>query len=142
MVHMVQTLRVIYGFVLVAMLFIPFGVYHSLSEPYIIGNLWGYILPIGYVGLMSGLLAILYQKIEFMRGFKFGSVMIFIGIVLLVSFLFLPREFFINLLHGISFSAGQIDIDAPVGNSVALGLSLFSITAGLLLRIIRSNSKS
>jgi hypothetical protein len=139
---MVQALRIIYGFVLAAMLFIPFGVYHSLSEPYVIENLWGYNLPIGYVGLMLGLLVVLYQKIEFMKGFKFGSIMLFVGIFLIVSFLFSPREVFINLLHGTSFSSGQIDIDAPVGNSVAWGLSLFSITAGLLLRIMRSNSKN
>ena len=135
MVLMVKILRVIYGLVLVAMLFIPFGVYHSRSEPFIIGSLWGYNLPVGYVGLILGLLAILYQKIGFMKVFKVGSVMLFIGIILLVSFLLSPSESFINLFHGTSFSAGQIDIDYPVGNSVVWGLSLFSIIAGLLLRI-------
>ncbi len=138
---MVQILRVIYGTVIVAMLLIPFGVYHSRSEPYITGNLSGYNLPIGYVGLISGLMAILYHKINILKGFKFGSVMIFIGIILLVSFLLSPSESFINLFRGTSFSSGQIDIDYAVGNSVVWGLSLFSIFAGLLLRITRSNSK-
>jgi len=120
---------------LFAILFTPFGVYHSRSEPYIIGNLWGYDLPIGYIGLASGLLVILYQKIDFLKKSKFGSIMIIIGIFLLLSFLFSPKDFFINLLNGTSFSAGQIDIDSPVGNSAVWGLSLFSIITGLLLRI-------
>ena len=132
-----QPLRLVYGLMLFAILFTPFGVYHSRSEPYIIGNLWGYDLPIGYIGLASGLLVILYQKIDFLKKSKFGSIMIIIGIFLLLSFLFSPKDFFINLLNGTSFSAGQIDIDSPVGNSAVWGLSLFSIITGLLLRIKR-----
>ena len=132
---MIQPLRLVYGLMLFAILFTPFGVYHSHLEPYIIGNLWGYDLPIGYIGLASGLLVILYQKIDFLKNLKFGSIMIVIGIFLLLSFLFSPKDFFINLLYGTSFSAGQIDIDYPVGNSAVWRLSLFSIITGLLLRI-------
>ena len=117
-----QPLRLVYGLMLFAILFTPFGVYHSRSEPYIIGNLWGYNLPIGYIGLASGLLVILYQKIDFLKNMKFGSIMVVIGVFLLLSFLFPSKDFFINLLHGTSFSAGQIDIDYPVGNSAVWGL--------------------
>ena len=134
---MVQFFRLIYGLVLFTLLVMPFGVYHSRLEPYIIGNLWGYNLPIGYVGLASGLLVVLSQKIDFLNDLKFGYVMIIIGIFLLLSFLFSPKDFFINLLKGTNFSVGQIDIDYPIGNSAVWGLSLFSIITGLLLRIKR-----
>ncbi|MDQ1279403.1 MAG: hypothetical protein QG670_665 [Thermoproteota archaeon] len=134
---MMQQLRLVYGLILFAIVFIPFGVYHSRSEPYIIGSLWGYNLPIGYVGLVSGLLVILYQKIDFLKDLKFGSMMIVIGFFLLLSFLFSPKDFFVNLLSGTSFSSGQIDIDFPVGNSVVWGLSLFSIISGLFLKTKR-----
>ena len=77
---MVHVLRLVYGVVLAAMLFASFGVYHSLSEPYIIGYLWGYNLPIGYVGLVSGLLAIYYKKIDSLKKLKFGSIMIVVGV--------------------------------------------------------------
>ena len=137
-VFMFQPLRVIYGLVLVAILIFPFGLYYSRSEPYIMGNLWGYNLPIGYVGLISGLLVIFYQKISLMKNFRFGSFMILIGILLIVSFLFSPKDFFVNLLHGTNFSSGQIDIEYPIGNSFVLGLSLFSIITGLLLRFPRN----
>jgi hypothetical protein len=131
---MVQTLRLVYGLLLAAILFIPFGVYHSLLEPYIIGYLWGYDLPIGYVGLTLGLLVVLSQKIDFVKALKFGSVMMVIGIFLILTFLFQPKDFFINLFHGTSFSPGQIDIDYQIGNSAVLGISLFSIITGFLLR--------
>jgi hypothetical protein len=138
---MVQILRLVYGLVLAAMLFTPFGVYHSLSEPYIIGYLWGYNLPIGYVGLASGLLAIYYKKIDSLKKLEFGSIMIVIGVFLILTFLLEPKDFFINLQHGTSFSADQIDIDFQVGNSAVLGLSLFSIITGLLLRTKQFHSK-
>ena len=138
---MVRLLRWVYGLVLAAILFTPFGVYHSLSEPYITGYLWGYNLPIGYVGLASGLLAISYKKIDSLNKVDLGSIMIVIGVFLILTFLLEPKDFFINLLHGTSFGAGQIDIDYQVGNSAVLGLSLFSIIKGLLLRTKQFHSK-
>ena len=127
-----QLLRLVYGVMLGALLVTPFGVYHSRSEPYITGSLWGYHLPIGYVGLLLGLLVVLYPRLNTLRSLKLSSLMIFIGLFLLLSFLFFPKDYFINLLHGTSFSPGQIDVDFPVGNSAVLGLSLLSIIFGLI----------
>ena len=127
-----QLLRLVYGVILGALLVTPFGVYHSRSEPYIIGSLWGYHLPIGYVGLLLGLLVVLYPRLSTLRSLKFSSLMIFIGLSLLLSFLFFPKDYFINLLHGTSFSSSQIDVDFSLGNSAVLGLSLLSIIFGLI----------
>jgi branched-subunit amino acid transport protein AzlD len=138
---MLRILRVVYGLALVAILLFPFGVYHSRSEPYIIGYLWGYYLPIGYLGLVSGLFVFSYHKISFTKKIGFGSLMILIGILLIVSFLLSPKDFFVNLIHGTSFSSGQIDIDYPMGNSLVWVLSLFSIGAGLFLRIKPAQTK-
>jgi hypothetical protein len=56
-----QLLQVAYGVMLGALLFTPFGVYHSRVEPYITGYLWGYHLPVGYVGVLLGMVAVLYR---------------------------------------------------------------------------------
>ena len=135
-----KPLRLFCGVVLITLLFIPFGAYHSRSEPFIIGSLWGYYLPIGYIGLLSGLFVIFSSRIPFVKGLRFGSVMIIIGFLLILSFLFSPKDYFINLLNRTSFSGFQIDIDYPIGNSVIGGLALLSITAGLVLRTKRNHS--
>ena len=130
-----KPLRLYYSLVLIALLLIPFGVYHSRSEPSIIGSLWGYHLPIGYIGLLLGLFVIFYSRMAFGKDLRFGSVMIVIGFLLILSFLFSPKDYFINLLNGTSFNGFQIDIDYPIRNSVVWGLSLLSIAAGFVLKI-------
>jgi hypothetical protein len=129
-----QLLRLAYGVILVALLITPFGVYHSRVEPYILGSLWGYHLPIGYAGLASGTLVIFWPKLSVSKKLRFGWLMALIGLFLLLSFIFTPKDYFINLIHGTSFESGQIDADYPVGNSIVLGLSLLSIVLGLMVR--------
>ena len=128
-------LRVVYGLALIAVLFTTFGVYHSRVEPYIGGSLWGYQLPIGYVGLALGMLAILYPKTILARKYSFGAVMVVIGLFLIISVYVFPKEYFINLIHGTNFSGVQIDVDYPIGNAVTLCLAIFSIIVGLMARI-------
>jgi FtsH-binding integral membrane protein len=130
--HALQYLRLVYGIMLGALLVMPFGVYHSRSEPYITGYLWGYHLPIGYVGLLLGIVVVLYPRLNALRSSRFSSLMPFIGLSLLLSFYFSPNYYFINLLHGTSFSSFQIDVDFPLGNSAVVGLSLLSIALGLV----------
>jgi hypothetical protein len=126
--HLVQ---MTYGVTLGVLLVMPFGVYHSISEPYITGYLWGYDLPIGYVGLLLGILAVLYPKVSHLRSLKFSSLMPIIGPFLLLTLIFSPNYYFINLLHGTSFSSFQIDVDFQLGNSAVVGLSILSIALGL-----------
>ncbi len=91
-------LRAVYGLMLIALLITPFGVYHSLSEPYITGYLLGYHLPIGYAGLVSGIPVMLYPKLVIVRNFKFATIMTVIGLFLLLPLFFSPRSYvFINL---------------------------------------------
>ena len=130
---MFKVLRVIYGVLLIAVLFVPFGAYHSRTEPFITGFLWGYELPVGYVALVSGLAVLLYPKLSLLKG-RLDFAVMMIGLVLLLSLSLSSKEFFINLFNGTSFSAGQIDVDSPVGNVVIWGLSLFSLALGFALR--------
>ena len=125
-------LRLAYGVTLAFLLVMPFGVYHSRVEPYITGYLWGYNLPIGYVGLLLGIAAVLYPKLNKLRNVRFSSFMPFIGLFLLLFFFFSPKDYFINLIHGTTFSSFQIDVDFAVGNSAVLGLSILSIAFGLV----------
>ena len=127
-----QLLRVAYGVMLGALLFIPFGVYHSRVEPYITGYLWGYNLPVGYVGLLLGVVAILYPRLDALRRLKFSAFLLFIGLSLFLTFLFSPGDYFINLFNGTNFSSAQIDVDFAVGNSAVLYLALLSMVVGSL----------
>lgn len=102
------------------------------------GILWGYYLPIGYLGLALGLLVLAYPKIGFTRKLSFESLIIIIGLVLIFTTLVTPREFFINIIHQTRLDSGQIDIDYPIGNWLIWGLTLFSVTTGLMLKIKRS----
>lgn len=127
-----QFLRLVYGVMLGALLVTPFGVYHSRSEPYVIGSLWGYHLPIGYVGLLLGIAVILYPRVSALRRRRFSLLMSIIGLSLLATFFFTPRDYFINMLHGTNFSPIQIDVDFALGNSAVLGLAVLSIAVGLV----------
>jgi MFS family permease len=126
-----QLLRLAYGVMLGALLVTPFGVYHSRVEPYITGYLWGYNLPVGYVGLLLGMVAVLYPRLHALRRLRFSAFMLFIGLSLFLTFLFSPKDYLINLLHGTNFSPAQIDVDFVLGNSAVLGLSILSIVLGL-----------
>jgi len=126
-----QFFRLTYGLTMCALLVVPFGVYHSIVEPYVVGSLWGYNLPIGYIGLLLGIMAILYPRLT-LRSIRFSAFMTIIGLSLLLTFVFSPSYYFINLLHSTSFSPSQIDVDLALGNSAVLGLSLLSIVTGLI----------
>ena len=133
MVHL--ALRLAYGLALAAILFAPFGVYHSRVEPYTVGSLWGFHLPVGYVALALGILVIFFPEKILARNYSFGATMVVIGLLLLLSLYLFSKEYSINLMHGTSFSRSQIDIDYPIGNPVTLFLALFSIIAGLTARM-------
>ena len=126
-------IRLAYGLMLIAVLFVPLGAYHSRVEPYVTGFLWGYELPVGYVALVSGLMVILYPRLTVFKG-RLHFLVVVVGLVLLLSLTLVAKEFSINLIHGASFSSGQIDVDSPVGNVVVWGLSLFSLALGFVLR--------
>ena len=133
MVHL--ALRLAYGLALAAILFAPFGVYHSRVEPYIVGSLWGFHLPVGYFALALGILVIFFPEKILARNYSFGATMVVIGLLLLLSLYLFSKEYSINLMHGTSFSRSQIDIDYPIGNIVTVFLALFSIIAGLAARM-------
>jgi hypothetical protein len=122
-------LRLVYGVMLAVLLVTPFGVYHSRVEPYVTGALWGYQLPVGYIGLLLGITAVLYPVK--LRSRKFSLLLAFTGLALLASFIFAPKDYLINLFNGTSFSPNQIDIDFSLGNLAVLVLSLASLFAGV-----------
>ena len=138
-----MAMRLVYGMALVAVLFTPFGVYHSRVEPYIVGSLWGYNLPIGYMGLALGIIAILFPRTILARKSSFGIAMVAIGVLLIGSLYLVPREPFINWINGTNFNSSQIDIDFAVGNAVTLLIGIFGIIAGVATKIsIRSLRKT
>jgi hypothetical protein len=127
-----QALRLSYSVLLGALLFTPFGIYHSITQPYVAGALWGYQLPVGYVGLLLGVLMAVYPKVGKLKTLPFSLLMVIAGASLGAALLFSPNTYFINLLHGTHFSPSQIDVDFALGNPAVLGLSLLSLAGGLV----------
>ncbi len=125
-----QFVRLFYGVMLGALLFVPFGSYHSYGPPSIYGVLWGYYLPVGYVALALGILAILMRR-KLARDY-FGVLMVLIGAALLLSLFLYPKQYSVNLIHGTNVA---VDIDYPVGNAVTLFMGIISIIAGLTSKI-------
>jgi hypothetical protein len=127
-----QLLRVAYAVMLGALLVTPFGVYHTRVEPYLTGYLWGYNLPVGYIGLLLGIAVVLYPRLHAFRRLRLSAFLSLIGLFLFLTFLLSPKDYFINIFNGTNFSPAQIDVDFALGNSAVLSLSILSIAFGLV----------
>jgi len=127
-----QFVRYLYGLMLSGLLFTPFMFYHSIAEPYIMGTLWGYQLPIGYVGFLLGILAIAYPRFTVLKNLRFSTIMAVAGLSLLAALIFNPSDYLINLLNGTSFTPGQMDVEASLGSIAVVWISFLSITVALV----------
>ena len=136
-----ELVRIAYSVMLGALLVTPFGVYHSISEPYITSYLWGYDLPIGYIGLFLSIFVALSPRVHTLRSLRFSSIMPIIGLSLLLTLIFSPNYYFINLQNGTSFSASQIDVDFQLGNSAVVIFSFLSLAVGLTSVVMFSRKK-
>ena len=130
---MLQILRLAYGAVLIAQLFLPFGLYHTIAEPYVSGAVWGFMLPVGYVAAASGITVILYPRSKLLRRLGFGYLLIMVGVSLLLSLWLYPRELSISLLYG----TNMVDIDYSTFTGAVFWLSLLSVAAGTAIKMKR-----
>jgi hypothetical protein len=133
MVMALQILRLAYGAVLLAVLFLPFGLYNTLAEPYVSGAVWGFMLPVGYVAAASGVAVIFYPRSKLLRRLGFGYLLMVVGVSLLLSLWLYPRELSISLLHG----TNMIDIDYSTFTGAVFWLSLLSVAAGIAIKMTR-----
>ncbi len=133
MVMAFRILRLAYGAVLIAVLFLPFGLYNTMAEPYVSGAVWGWMLPVGYVAAASGVAVILYPREELLRRLGFGYLLVVVGVSLLLSLWLYPRELSISLLHGTS----SIDIDYSTLTGAVFWLSLLTVASGITIKISR-----
>ena len=131
---MLRFLRVAYGVLLVAILFVPFGIYNTMAEPYVSGVVWGFMLPIGYIAAASGIAIIFYPQLKALRKLGFGYLLMLIGASMLLSFLIFPRELSISLLHG----TNMIDIDYSTFYGALFWLSLLNVCAGFAVKVTKS----
>lgn len=132
-----QILRLAYGAVLIAVLFLPFGLYNTMTEPYVSGVVWGFMLPVGYIAAVSGVAVIFYPRSRLLRRLGFGYFLIAVGVSLLLSSGLYPRELSISLLHG----TNMIDIDYSTFTGAVFWLSLLSIIAGVTIRMTRERTR-
>jgi hypothetical protein len=124
-------LRWVYGFVLFAVLFVPFGIYNTMTEPYLSGAIWGFMLPVGYVAAASGVAVILYPRSKLLRKLGFGNLLALIGFFMLLAIMIFPRELAIRLLYG----ATMIDTDYSTFTGAIVWLSVLNIVAGLMTNV-------
>src|SRR3990170_9021027 len=129
-----QLLRLAYGAVLIAVLFVPFGLYHTMAEPYVSGALWGFMLPVGYVAAASGITVILYSRSMRLKRLGFGYLLMVIGVSLLISLLIFPRELSISLFYG----TNMIDIDYSTFTGAVFWLSLLNLGAGIAIKVTKN----
>ena len=133
MVMALQILRLAYGAVLIAVFFLPFGLYNTMAEPYVSGAVWGFMLPIGYVAAASGVAVIFYPRSKLLRRLGFGYLLMVVGVSLLLSLWLYPRELSISLLHG----THMIDIDYSTFTGAVFWLSLLSVDSGIAIKMTR-----
>jgi len=132
-----QLLRLAYGAVLIAVLFVPFGLYNTMAEPYVSGAVWGFMLPVGYVAAASGVTVILYPRSTLLKRLGFGYLLMVIGVSLLISLWMYPRELSISLLYG----TNMIDMDYSTFTGAVFWLSLLSIAAGIAVKVTQNFSR-
>ena len=130
-------LRLAYGAMLITVLFVPFGIYNTMAEPYVSGALWGFMLPVGYVAAASGVAVILYPRLTLLKRLGVGYLLIVIGVSLLLSLLLFPRELSISLLYG----TNMIDTDYSTFTGAVFWLSLLSIAAGIAIKVMKIFSR-
>ena len=128
-----QILRLAYGAMLIAVLFLPFGFYNTMAEPYASGAVWGWILPVGYVAAASGVAVIFYPRSKLLKRLGFGYLLMLVGVSLLLSLWLYPKELSISLLHG----TNMIDTDRSTFTGAVFWLSILSVVAGIAIKITR-----
>jgi hypothetical protein len=131
---MFRLLRWAYGGFLIAVLFVPFGVFHTMVEPYVVGALWGLMLPVGYVSAASGVALILYSRSKSLKNLGLGYLLMLSGALMLLSALF-PRELSISLLYG----TNAVDMEYSIFNGTVVWLALINIAAGLVIKATTVN---
>ena len=128
-----QILLLAYGATLFAVFFLPFGLYHTMAEPYVSGIVWGFMLPAGYVAAASGIAVILYPRLKLLNKQGLGYLLMVVGVMLLLSLWLYPRELSISLLHG----TNMIDIDYSRFTGAVFWLSLLSVAGGIAIKMTR-----
>ena len=131
MVMVLQILRLSYGAMLIAVLFLPFGLYNTMAEPYVSGAVWGFMLPVGYIAATSGLAVIFYPRSKLLRRLGFSYLLMAVGVSLLLSLWLYPRVLSISLLHGTK----MIDTDYSTFFGAVFWLSLLSVVAGIAIKM-------
>ena len=128
-----QILLLAYGATLFAVFFLPFGLYHTMAEPYVSGIVWGFMLPAGYVAAASGIAVIFYPRLKLLNKLGLGYLLMVVGVSLLLSLWLYPRELSISLLHG----TNMIDIDYSRFTGAVFWLSLLSVAGGIAIKMTR-----
>ncbi len=130
---LLQIFRLVYGATLIAVLFLPFGLYNTMAEPYVSGAIWGFMLPVGYVAAASGLAVIFYPRSKLLRRLGFGYLLMIVGVSLLLSLLLYHKVLSISLLHG----TNMIDTDYSTFTGAVFWFSLLSVAAGVASKVPR-----
>jgi hypothetical protein len=95
------------------------------------------MLPAGYVAAASGIAVIFYPRVKLLNKLGLGYLLMVVGVMLLLSLWLYPRELTISLLYG----TNMIDIDYSTFTGLVFWLSLFSVAAGVAIRMTKIKSQ-
>jgi hypothetical protein len=122
-----QNLVIILGVTFVVSTFVPLGPYHFVGEPNVVGVLWNFMLPTGWLALIIGVILIFHKHL----GLKNKKLALFLGIssLLIVVIRFQDVDYFLSLYHGIS---GEFDVDSHAISIFPFAVALVSLLASFL----------
>ena len=119
----------IIGFLILALAFVPIGAYHGLGDMDISGTLWNFMLPTGWLSIITGIVLLIHKRIS-LKNKRLAYVMFSFSLLLLMLFLLQDVDYHLSLWHGIKDS--NFDVDSFILTYVSAFTLILSTIAGLL----------
>lgn len=123
------------GLLLVFLFFLPTAFYQysccEFGSDIIMGSLYGYMLPYGYIALICGIVLVLRPHFKPLHWIKPSHLLIVAGVFVLLGMVFSKNvDYFLSSWHGIG-GEWTVQVDG-VANLIAVTIPALSIAAGLI----------
>lgn len=128
---------IVFGFLFIASAFVPLGPYHNEGGLDISGTLWNFMLPTGWLGIISGVILLLHEAVG-MKSKLLAYAIFTTSLLLILLFLLQDADYFISLWNGVS--GLDFDVDAQWFLApVSFYLGIIGVFTSLLLMILRNS---
>jgi len=130
-----KKLRYVLGMLFIIAQFIPLGAYHFVGEPYITGGLYNILFPHGILSFILGLSLISYDTLKLERFIRVNYLLMFGGLLILLTPYFIPRECLLGFIYGVD---GDFDVD---GIDTGFLIGLIGIFSGMVGEVLTEPDK-